>query len=316
MPRQLHWSELTGGIIAAALIGGLIVITFVFARVGALHGKKVTLYVVTDGAAGVLSGTEVWLGGMKEGLVKDVSFRPASTDTLERLLVTTQFLKEALPNVRRDSYAQIRPGGSLIGAMIVYISPGTAASPPLHDGDTVHTRAKRASADLSDDVGTIGPEFSALASQVKELNTKLMHPVGTVGNFRTHGLPQMPDVSTRMSRISANATRGNGTIGLAKRTNLVGRASHAMAAADSIRTLFSSNKGNIGRFRRDSTLVAKAKGVLAEVDTLSALLSPSLGSIAAAHSDSLLSRQLARTHALLDSLIKNARSHPLRYINF
>ena len=316
MPRQLHWTELTGGIIAAAVIGGLIVITFLFARVGALHGKKVTLYVVTDDAGGVSSGTEVWLGGMKEGLVKDVSLRPPSTDTSERVVVTTEFLKEGLPNVRRDSYAQIRAGGSLIGAVIVYIAPGTAASPPLHDGDTVHARAKTAIADLAGDVGTIGPEFSALASQVKELNAKIMHPVGTVGNFRTRGLPQMPDVSARMSRISEKATRGNGTVGLATRTSLMGRASHAMAAADSIRTLLSSNKGSIGRFRRDSTLVTKAKGVLAEVDTLRALLSDPVGSIAAAHSDSLLSRQLARTHSLLESLIKNARKHPLRYINF
>lgn len=316
MPRQLHWSELTGGIIAVVVIAGLIVVIFLFARVGALHGKKVTLYVLTDDAAGVLSGTEVWLGGKKEGLVKDVSFRPPSPDTLERVVVTAELLKEGLPNVRRDSYAQIRPSGSMIGAVVVYISPGTASSPPLHNGDTVHTLHHSRIADMTKEVGKIGPGFSELASQVEELNTKLTHPVGTVGNLRTRGLPKMADVSTRMSRITAKATRGNGTIGLATRSNLLGRASHAMAAADSIRTLLSSNKGSIGRFRRDSTLVTKAKGVMAEVDTLRALLSDPLGSIAAGHSDSALARQLARTHSLLDSLIRDARTHRARYINF
>jgi hypothetical protein len=96
----------------------------------------------------------------------------------------------------------------------------------------------------------------------------------------------------------------------------MGRASRVMASADSIRTLFSSSKGTVGRFRNDTTLVTKAKGVLAEVDTLTALLSDPLGSIAAAHSDSLLSRQLAQTRSLLDSLIKDAKSNPKRYINF
>jgi MlaD protein len=311
MSHHLHWSELTAGIIAATVIGGVIVVTFLFARVGALHGKKVTLYVATDDAAGVISGTEVWLGGIKEGLVKGVSLRPPSADTLERVVITTEFLKDGLPNVRRDSYAQIRAGGSLIGAVIVYIAPGTAASPPLHDGDTVHLR-HTAIDNLSEDVGTIGPAFAALGSQVRQLNAEASSPRGTIGSFRAHGLPQMPDVSERMSRL----TRGKGTIGLAKSTDLTGRASRAMAAADSIRTLLSSNKGSIGRFRRDSTLMTKAKGVLAEVDTLSALLSDPLGSIAAAHSDSLLSRQLARTRSLLDSLISDAKSHPLRYINF
>src|SRR5881275_1789276 len=115
MPHQLHWRELTGGIIAAAAIALLILVVLVFARVGALHGKKVTLYVVTDEAPGVLAGTEVWLAGEKEGVVKDVTFRPVTVDTLERILIITEVLEEALPSVRRDSYAQIRPGGRMIG---------------------------------------------------------------------------------------------------------------------------------------------------------------------------------------------------------
>src|ERR1700681_1545902 len=110
MPRRISWSDLTGGIIGTALIAGLIVAIFLFARVGALHGKKVTLYVLTDDATGVLSGTEVWLGGKKAGLVKDVTFRPPSPDTLERLVIKTEILKEGLPSVRQNSYASIRPG--------------------------------------------------------------------------------------------------------------------------------------------------------------------------------------------------------------
>lgn len=299
-----------------AVIAVLTIVTLLFARVGGLHGNKITLYVVTDEAAGVLSGTEVWLAGQKEGLVKDVSFRPPSADITERLLIRMEFLEEALPSVRRDSYAQIRPGGSLIGTPIVYISAGSGTSAPLHDGDTVHTRPKSRIADLTADIGTIGPEVSALASGVRELNTKLASPVGTIGNARTRGIPRMPEVSARMSRITAKATQGNGTIGLATRTNLMARASHAMAAADSIRTLMSSNKGSLGRFRRDTTLITKAKGVLATLDTLRALASSPVGAIAAAHSDSSLTRELSRTHALLDSLIRNIKSHPFQYINF
>src|SRR3954469_7785840 len=113
MAREHEWSELRGGMIAALGIAGVVLLTLLFARVGALHGRKITLYVVTDDATGVLPGTEVWLGGKKEGLVKDVSFRPPSTDTLERVILAADFLEEALDNVRRDSYAQIKPGGSL-----------------------------------------------------------------------------------------------------------------------------------------------------------------------------------------------------------
>jgi hypothetical protein len=316
MPRKLHWSELTGGIIASALIVGLVVVIFRFARVGAMHGKKVTLYVLTDDATGVLAGTEVWLGGKKAGLVKDVSFRPPSPDTMERLVIKTEVLREALPNVRGNSYAKIGPGESMIGAIVVNISPGTATSPQLREGDTVHIQHHSKLANLAKDVGTIGPAFSELATMVKGLTTKTGQPVGTVGNARALGISRLPDVGARMSRIAAKAGTGRGTLALAARTDLTGRASRAMAAADSIRALMSSNKGSIGRFRRDSTLATKARKVLAEVDTLRALLSDPMGSIAAAHSDSALTRQLARTQLLLDSLILDATRHKGRYINF
>jgi hypothetical protein len=313
MPRQLHWRELIPGIIAAAAIVALVIATLVFARVGEVHGKKVTLYVVAEDAAGILPGTEVWLSGQKQGKVTDVSFRPPSTDTSERVLITTEFLEKALPHVRRDSYAQLKPGGSFIGTLVVSISVGTATSPPLRDGDTVHTRKEGRLASLTTDVGTIEPAFSALASEVNVLNAKLASPVGTIGAARAYGMPRMPEVTARMSRISARAS-GNGTIGLATRSNLMGRSSRAMAAADSIRSLISSNKTSLGRFRRDSTLVTKAGHVLAELDTLRALTSGSIGGAAAA--DSVLVKELSRTRGLLAALIKDIKNRPLRYIKF
>jgi hypothetical protein len=316
MPRRLHWSELTGGVIAAAVIAGLVLIVLLFARVGALHGRKITLYVVTDDATGVLPGTEVWLGGKKEGVVKDISFRPPTTDTLERLILTTDFLKEALVSVRRDSYAQIKPGGSLIGAPIVYISLGTRDSPPLRDGDTIRTRPTGAIASLAQDIGKIQPEVSALASEVKQLNARAASPSGSVGSFRAYGLPAMPELDERMSRVSARATNGSGTMGLARRNNLMQRASEAIAGADSVRALTSSRRSSLGRFRRDTTLTTKAKGILARLDTLSALLSNPMGTIGGAHPDSALSHEVARSRSLLDSLIKDAKKHPGRYISF
>ena len=296
------------------MIAGLVLITLLFARVGALHGRKITLYVVTDDATGVLPGTEVWLGGQKEGLVKDISFRPPTTDTLERVILKTDFLKEALTNVRRDSYAQIKPGGSLIGAPIVYVSLGTRGSPQLRDGDTIRTRPSGAIANLAQDIGKIQPEVSALASEVKQLNEKAASPSSSIGSFRAHGMPRMPELNERLSRLSARATNGTGTLALASRDNLMERASRAMSGADSIHTLMSSNRSSLGRFRRDTTLMTKASGVLAELDTLRGLLSNPVGAIGGAHSDSTLTREVARSRSLLDSLMKDVKKHPMRYI--
>ena len=316
MARQLHWRELTGGMIAAGVIAALTVAVLLYARVGGLHGKKLTLYVVTEEAPGVLAGTEVWIAGQKQGVVKHVSFRSATVPAMERILIETEVLEEALPSVRRNSYARIRSGGSLIGAPVVYIRTGSTNFPALHEGDTVHARPPIVRPDLAEDIGALGPAFAALGSETGKLRSNITRPVGTIGAYRAEGFPDLADVSAGMSSLSARATRGKGTIARAMRGDLRVRASHAMAAADSLRALMSSNKGSIGRFSRDTTLVTNANHILAEVDTLRALLSNPIGAIAAAHSDSALTRQLDRTHVLLASLIKDVKSNPTRYIRF
>ncbi len=316
MARQLHWRQLRGGIIAAVVVVAVVLSVLLFARVGALHGKKVTLYVVVAEAPGLLAGTEVWLAGQKEGIVTDVTFRPASVPESERILITTQFLTEALSSVRRDSYAQIKPGGSMIGTLVVSISPGSVGARPLHDRDTIYSRPSQAVATLAEDVSSIMPVVAELGAATSELAQKLGDTRGTVGAYRAGGFPDLADVSSGASSLSARATSGRGTIARATSGNLRARASHAMAAADSIRTLVSSNKGTLGRFRRDTTLVPTANHVLAEVDTLRALLSDPVGAIAAAHPDSVLTHRLEQTHILLAALIKDAKAHPLRYIIF
>lgn len=297
------------------VIAAITLVVLVFARVGALHGKKVTLYVVTDDAVGVLTGTEVWLAGHKEGLVKEISFRSAATDPSERLLITTEFLEEALPNVRRDSYAQIRPGGRLIGTPVVYISSGTASAPALHDGDTVRSRPTGAIKDVTKEIAAMIPEFNAVGAATRELAAKVRSPVGTLGNIHSEGLPDFADISAGLSSLNSRAG-GGGTIGRLTQGNLHTRASHAIAAADSIQTLMSSKRGNIGRFRRDTTLMTKTSHVLAEIDTLRALLSNPVGTIASVHSDSVLKLQLDRSHTSLASLMRDVKSHPSRYIRF
>jgi hypothetical protein len=78
----------------------------------------------------------------------------------------------------------------------------------------------------------------------------------------------------------------------------------------------SSNRGSLGRFRRDTTLTTKAKEVLAQLDSLSALAAGPVGAIGAAHPDSSLTRELSRSRLLVAELIRDIKKHPFRYINF
>ena len=310
MPRQRHWSDLRNGIIAVAAVAAVVLATFLFARPGKLHGKKVTLYVLADDATGVNTGTQVWLAGKHSGTVTDVSFRTPGLDSTGRLLITTEILVSDLPHVRRDSWAQVQAGGKLLGTPVVYVAPGSSAFPALGEGDTIRTRPKPKALDVAAQAKGSMPAFRELMTEVKALNAQLSRPTGTVGAFRARGMPAMGDAGERMSRITGKMTGGDGTIGLAMRGDLTARASRVMAAADSLMAFASSDEGSIGRFRRDSTLMTTAKGITAELDSLRAR-SKGFGS-----GDSSLTLALAKRRALTDSLIQDIKKRPLRYINF
>lgn len=316
MARKIHWTELRVGLIAAAALAGFVLFIMLFARVGALHGKKATLFVVTADATGVLKGTEVWLSGQKIGLVSDVRFRPTSADTSERLVIETEILADRLPPIRRDSRASVGPGSSLIGVPVVFITAGSAAAPGLKDGDTIPAAVALKVTDVGETMSSAGAAASSLAVEVRGLARKISDRRGSVGAMMSQGMPAMTDAGGRMSALMNKATNGKGTIGLAMRGTLGARASHAMAGVDSIMALASSNRGNIGRFRKDSTLVPKIKGMMAELDSLRAMASNPAGTMGRARGDSTLVKLVDQSRASLDSLMKDIKSHPLRYIAF
>lgn len=316
MPRAELWSQLKVGLFAFAAIAAALVAVLVFARIGALHGETTSLHTVTDRATGVLKGTEVWLNGQKIGLVTGVSLRPPSADTTERVAIDMTILTQYMQYLRKDSDIQIRPGGNLIGAPVVYLSVGTRNSPPIASGDTLRARAQLESRPGVADISSLGDSVTAIAAEVKQVSSDFGTTMGEVGALRTRTESQIDQMRGAVDRFSRRATRSRGTIALAVHdtATLRSEVTRLLALTDSIRATAASRSGNVGRFRRDSTLVLHARHTLATVDTLRGRLA--LYSAYPTRSDSTLALELGRMRLQLDSLVQDAKHHPLRYLPF
>ncbi|HEY3258602.1 MAG TPA: MlaD family protein [Gemmatimonadaceae bacterium] len=316
MASRIHWSDLKTGVAAVAVIAVVVVSILLFARVGKLHGKTTRLYVTAPDVTGVLAGTDVWLAGKKVGRVKDVRFLPVTADTLQRVLIETDILVDNMPLIRKNSRADIRPGGTLIGSPVVYLKPGTLAAPPLKEGDTVRSRSSSRIAAVGLQVDTLIKHLTSLADSSGSLIDKLGDQSNTVGALRTRGVQQLRSMSAVASSFSDRATVGSGTLGLAHRGALGARIGRVIAAKDSIALLVSSGNGNIGRFRRDSTLLRKVASVRAGFDSLRALMSTPGSGVTRLRSDTTLKSEIARGRAQLDSLMREIKKHPFKYISF
>jgi ABC-type transporter Mla subunit MlaD len=313
MSRNLQWRELKTGIIAfAVIVGGALSILF-FARVGALHGDTTDIYVVTDDAPGVLAGTEVWLSGQKVGLVKDIHFRPPTTDTLERLAIHLKILSRHMRFIRRDAWADIRPGGNLLGTPVVWISSGTSRVRALNPGDTLAEISTGKMRPVGDRVAALGNRMTMLADSGGKVLRLLQSQAGTAGRLVGSGWPKVTRQTDQLARIARNASRGNGSLGLILHGELGAHLASIRATKDSIALVLSSGSGNVGRFRRDSTLRNEIAHLQAQVDSLRAISAAGTG-IGRMKTDSALTREMARVRVELAALMADIKKHPLRYL--
>ena len=314
MPRAEHWSQLKVGLLAFTGVVAAAAAVLIFARVGALHGKTTRLYMVTDKASGVLNGTDVWLAGQKVGLVRSVELRPPSSDTAERVAITMDVLSQYMPYIRRNSDVQIRPGGRLIGSPVIYIKVGTSRAPRLDADDTLRALAQvEARSELSD-ASSLGDSLTEIVATVSTLKTEFDTTVLDVAALDRLSARQAEAVHVALDNFSDRALASQGTIARLVRdsASLRAQATRVSALADSIGAA-ANGTGEIGRFRRDSTLVLQARRTLASVTDLRVRVARYTGNSA---EGAALAKQLARANAQLDSVVQDAKRHPLRYITF
>jgi phospholipid/cholesterol/gamma-HCH transport system substrate-binding protein len=294
-------------------------IILVYGRVGQLHGRKFTLYVLTDAARGVIRGTEVWLDGQKVGVVKSVNFRSPDTPPSERLVLVLSILEDARARVRGDSRVQVRSGANIIGDRVVYIASGTTKQRAIADGDTIRAAEQADLEGMTSDAALASRELPGIIENVKLLAAQLQTAQGTLGALGIErGGPETMQLRAKTARVMARLSGSQGTFGRAlnEHEDLMERASRAMARVDSIRTLLSSDQHSLGKFRRDSTLAVEIGRIRTELAEVQRLATTPNGTIGRALADSAIIRNVHRDLAEVDSLIADVKKHPLRYVAF
>ncbi|MEO8576740.1 MAG: MlaD family protein [Gemmatimonadales bacterium] len=315
MSRNLQWSELKTGIIAFAVLVALVMSILLFARVGALRGDKDDIYVLTQEADGVLEGTEVWLSGQKIGLVKDIHFRPVSTDRLERLAIHTEILRDRMHFIRRDAWADIRSGDNLIGSPIVFISSGTSKAPALKSGDTLINISTSKMKPVGQKVDDLTKKLSTLADSGKSVAAALSSPNSNIGAFRSSGIAKINNANAAFSGLMKKTTEGNGSVALASRDDIPARVSRVLAAKDSIALLLTTDRGSVGRFRKDSSLFKNVGHIRSQLDSLKTMMSGTTG-VARLRGDTTVTTEMARARLQLTAIMADLKKHPGRYISF
>ena len=303
--------------IISVLIVAFTLAVLVYARVGRLHGDTYRLFILTDAARGVIKGTEVWLAGQKVGLVTAIRFAPPGRDTLSRLAIELELLAEVQEVIREDSFGQIRSGGSLIGAPVVYITPGTSTKPMLANGDTVAAKPQVDTEGLTSAVALAGRELPIVMREAKQVRDDMKRATSQLSELQDNGGVSLSVVGSRAAGITQRATRGGGAVPtLMRDRSIMARVSSAMRSADTIRALLASETTSYGRFKRDSSLVREIASVRNEMSILRGLIEQSRGTAGRMANDKAVTAALAGMEKELGRTIEDIKRDPLRYVRF
>jgi phospholipid/cholesterol/gamma-HCH transport system substrate-binding protein len=313
--RILGWRHLITGLLVLSGLIVVMVMVFLFAQVGGVRGKKATIFVVTPDAAGVIRGTPVWLAGTQIGTVRAIQLRSTQADTTQRLLLRLSVAEERLAFIPKGSPVSIHPGATMIGAPVIDIAPSAEGGTPVRDGDTLRTLK-------TSSVETTVSTADVLITEVRQViaEGRLIHGSMKPTMDRVNQLMRLADqVSVSASRgikvFKGRANRNQGTIALAMHDKeLWTRSRETMAGVDSLRKFLATDRGFVGRFRRDSTLLLQAATLRHDVNALRAMADSS-GGIASARKDTALLAQMTRARMTLDSIMVDIKKHPFRYIS-
>ena len=319
MPTRTRWRNLFPGMVALAVVIGIALAVLFFARVGMLHGKTVRMYASTSAARGIMRGTQVWLAGQWVGQVRDIHFADVSAPDSARIVMEIDVLREYLPHFRSDAIVRIQSGGTLIGAPVLAVTPGTPGGTPLGAGDTIRARAQSDFEGVTSQVALASRQFPEIIANVRLMSANVKAASGTVGAFMSDdegGMRRFETVMGRASSVTARATSGEGTLGLAMRGDAFARAAAARARVDSLRRALDARTRQFSDARNDSTLARAIASVRAEAATVGALLSGARGTAGRALNDQAAQREIAALKREIDALMDDLRRHPLRYVNF
>lgn len=319
MARSLRWRDLRIGIAALVVLAAITYGILVYGRLGRLPGETYHAYIQSEDARGIIKGSEVWLNGQKVGAVREIEFLSPAAGGTHRVLLRAELVARHRDAIRHDSEVQIRSGGSLIGAPVVYIMVGTAAAPVVEDGDTIRVEQQV-------DLEAIGARYADVASQLpviledaKSVAATATSTEGTIGSLMTEGIGAgASGLGARAGAIVANLRNGRGTLGRAMSGDgaLVARAKLAMARADSVRELLGSSRTSLGRFRRDSTLAATVGDIRNELSIVGALLAEPRGTAGRMVQDSAIVAGVADVQREMSALLADLKKRPFRYLSF
>ena len=169
--------------LGAFVIGGIVIFLsalFYLGKEGNLFNKTFTVSAIFKNVEGLKEGDNVWLSGVKIGIVKTVQIVSEG-----KVIVTLSLKDKQNEFIKKNATAYVGSDG-FVGNKIVIIRPGTEAN-IIHDNDTINALSPTDTQELFNIAKEVGVNARSISDDIKLISARLNKGEGVFGELLRDG---------------------------------------------------------------------------------------------------------------------------------
>ena len=335
--KDLRWSKLKVGLVITIAFLVLCLAVFFAGNIQSLLSKKTELRIQFRDVVGLRKGAPVWILGLEEGSVKDITLDP-----VRGVIVTIAVNKNALQFVRQDSLATILTMG-LLGDKYIGLSTGSPQAQPIRPGEMIKGSSEMG---LREVMGQFIERIDSLVTKIEGGQgtiPKLLNDPTLYNNLigATHSLSALlenlknskgtlklliedPSVykkilaaTSSIEEFSKRINESSGTLRhLIEDPSLYNKTLTVASQIEEFSRKLNESQGTLKKMIEDPTLYENLDRDLKELSSILEKIDKGEGVAGALIKDRELAKELKDTVTELKELLKNIKDHPKKYFKF
>ncbi len=335
--RQVRWSQIKVGLVITIAFLILLIAVFFAGNIQNVFLKKTEFKIQFKDVVGLRKGAPVWILGLEEGSVNDITLDPAY-GVIVRITVN----RNALQFVKKDSRATILTMG-LLGDKYIELSTGSPQAEPIRPGEMIQGTSEMG---LREVMGQFIDRIDSLVTKIERGQgtiAKLLNDPALYNNLlgATHSLSALmedvknskgtlglliedPTVYKKMlaatSSIEAFAKKINESSGtlrhLLEDPSLYDKALTAASQIEAFSRKLNEGRGTLRKMIDDPALYENLNSDLKKIHSILERIESGEGVAGALIQDKELAKELKDTVAELKEVLKNIKEHPKKYFKF
>lgn len=276
LKKQLRWAEMKVGIIISLALAILFLSVFFAGSIERMVHPKVRVKAAIADVKGLKGGAPVWVYGLEEGTVEDISLDPKYGT-----VVTLSIYKNVLGYLKKDSTASVLTMG-LLGDKYIELTPGASGAEPLKAGDMISGTTQLDMKDVMETGASSIKKINDFIEKMGNLVQKIETSKGTLARLIEDPslYDNLRDSAQYLAHITREVESGKGTLGLlVKDPALYEHLAATSRSLEGFSRKLENGTGTLSKLAGDDLLYARLTGAAASLDEFGKKLNKSSGTL-------------------------------------